>query len=1132
MKTNLRTFSRDAFEQIKAAMKDVREFIAYHNEATPYSWLPPKSAVFFVAKRITDQGLNRSLYDWCFVIESTTRESVHARAFFFVSGTGDQRRIQFASKCHACGVFTEPCSHTRGLIYKAADQDDPASKCYGVFNNNDWGLRDPDIRTAEWDIDQEMQVFDPLVTLQQFAKQVKPKKAWPDGQEVVLQIDSGHVTNEDNLNLAIVTLLCRTSEGELLGVDPAKFQLPPEEDQWHHRALAMGGVRSERAHYPARASDGVSIIAFARAGRLYSHKGDRIKYAGGTAAILGWVPSETEGQRIEPKMDRPWFWMRGDAGPVLDANRMSIADTEFSPKQLESLLLLPELGDEAAEQIRREWADNPRLAETLLPLAPSSRTIEIRNLAWSGVVSTMKTDNGSRVVITAQLLDGDVAVSPDIKNGQLVQIEGDLWYRYVVPNQIASLRELLQATEFNPVQTEGRIVYIGPPGCTMSHVALMLPLLDDCSWITLPEEVNAEMLLPKVARSCAVSCQVAESGRKKASSYDASDPDKQLPPYELVISINAEGQSVSPKNLIAHQAGSHYAFQNGLCRLFGADISHRVVEVQAGKFAILKEASIYATQGTLERLLDHARPIGNRYFLTEGALLRLATTTRLPIEDGPILQRARDKVQKLLAAQGDAEEMVIEGIDGITFSPKQASGVRWLVTLLEEGLGGILADKRGAGKTFQSLGAIALSRSWRAKNKKGPAIVMMELKELDHWVLKHLVDHCSGLKWEVFHGNHKPTDEVLLQADLVVTTYGVFQRHAERFRALNPTFVFADEAKRLKNRQSKTTKEIQTLVNASIISINGTPLYKNIGDTWTSFNLASPGFLGSSTNFASTYRRNADSQDYLDTLRQAMAPLFIRRDIDNGRGMPEKTLIPQFITMDASQIEAYEAARQRVLAQMEAMKGTMTAPQMRFKLRLLLDRLREITASPGNTKKLTSKGETIREMVSEFVEEGHQVLVFSHSNTYVDAIAEILRSEGIPTSVYRGSNAKERNREKDLFKNGHSRVLVLSDLGAKGLDLPEASRVIITDPWIDADEDDQMADRARRFVSTKDLEVFHLICVGTLEEGAMEIQARNRAQEQAILEGAPAPAPSKGLKATTDDYDYLLSFTPSPGANE
>lgn len=1131
MKTNLRLFSREAFEQIKHAMRPIRDLIAFHNDSPSYGLLPPLGAISFVSKKITDSGLIRTPYNWCFVIETNSPGDIHARAFFFATEMDGRRDTVFVSKCPSCGTHTEPCPHTRGLIAKASDPKDSASQCYGVFRDNDWGSRDRDIVPAAWDLDEEMRVIDPLSMLQQFARMVKPRKAWPDGQQVVLRIENSHVTTDDEVQIRVVTLLCRSSTGDLLEVDPAKFDLPADETPWHQLALAMGGVRGERMYFLARKSDGAALISYAKAGRLHSQNGAPVRYAGGTSAIVGWVPSETEGQRIAAKLDRPWAWLRGDSGPLLDANRAAIADTEFSQDQIESLLLLPDLSDEAAEQIRREWADNPRLADTLMPLAPASRKIEVRQLVWVGSSSTLKTDAGPKVSISVRLMDGEIPIQPDTRNGQLVQIEGDLWHRYIVPNQITALRELLIPADFIQAQDGDGIAFGAPAGYTQNHLALLLSLLEDASWIRLPDDAKGEMLPTKGGRGCTISCHVVESGKRKGSSDDAGDLEKQPPPYELIISIGVGGHNVNPKSLHAFRSESNYGLKIGLCKAFGADMSHQVVEVQPGKFAIINEQSILTVQSTLEKLVDHARPMGNRYFLTEGGLLRLATTTALPIEDGPILLQAREKVDKLLAAQGDANEMVIPGIDGITFSPKQASGVRWLTTLLELGLGGILADKRGAGKTFQSLGAIAMSRSWRRKNRKGPAIVMMELKELDHWVLKHLMGHCSGLKWEVFHGNHKPANDVLLQADVVVTTYGVFQRHAERFRALNPTFVFADEAKRLKNRQSKTNQAIQTLVNASIISINGTPLTKNISDIWTSFNLAAPGFLGSSANFGSTYRRNADNPAYLDMLRQAMAPLFIRRDIDNGRGMPSKTLIPQFITMDASQIESYEAARQRVLEQKEAMKGTMTGPQMRFKLRLLLDRLREITASPGNPKKLTSKGETIQEMVSEFVDEGHQVLVFSHSNTYVDAIAEILRSGGIPTSVYRGSNAKERNREKALFQDGHSRVLVLSDLGAKGLDLPEASRVVITDPWIDADEEDQKADRARRFVSTKDLEVFHLICAGTLEEGAMDILERNRAQEQAILEGAPAPAPSKGLQATTDDYDHLLSFTPSSSAD-
>lgn len=1127
MKTNLKPFLLEVFDELKPAVKHVRALLAQQN-AVPFRAVvrQPSEAVFFVARRVTERGFDNIPYDWCFVIESVSRGSPHARVFLFLAQRDGEFHVNTFSLCATCGNNTTLCAHTRGLIEKACNPDDMASEFHGVFRDNDWGVRDPDVYEAPWDMDEESRVLDPLLMLQQFARDIKSKKSWPDGQQVVLRLKNTHVVTADGSRRPIFAVMCRSASDGLSEADPYRFELPAEEVEWHQLALAMGRVQGERMHFIARDSDKPALMRFAKAGRLLSESGQIVSYAGGTEALVGWIPSDSEGQRLVAKLERPWLWMAGDAGPVLDTHGTTIADTEFSREQIEALLLIPDLGDADAQQIRQEWAANPRLAGSLLPLAPASRNIEVRQLKWSGEASNLQTEDGTRVSIKVTLLDGDKPVHPDTKDGKLVQIDGDLWHRYLVPDHESSLRERLKKLYFTSIQERDSIIFLAPELFTQNELALVLTLLDDATWIKLPADAKAQLLPTKADPNCVLTCQVVEVGKKKGSAAGPTDLDKQRPPYELVLSVSVGGHSINPKAIHGFTYPHIGTHQDALCNMFGGGADDDLIEIQPGKFAILDGISSHNAMLSLDRLLDHATMMGNRYFLTEGAILRLATTTGLPIQDSPILHLAREKVEKLLVAQGDAEEMVIPGIDDITFSPKQASGVRWLVTLLELGLGGILADKRGAGKTFQSLGAIALSRAWRKKNKKGPAIVMMELKELDHWVLKHLMGHCSGLKWEVFHGNHKPSDEALLKADLVVTTYGVFQRHVERFRALDPGFVFADEAKRLKNRQSKTTQAIQTLTKASIISINGTPLTKNVADVWTSFNLAAPGFLGSSARFGQSYRQNADDPAYLERLRHAMAPLFIRRDIDNGRGMPSKTLIPQFITMDAAQIETYQAARARILDQKQQMLGTMTGPQMRFKLRLLLDRLRDITASPGTAKKMTSKGETIQEMVSEFVQEGHQVLVFSHSNTYVDAIAEILRSEGIPTSVYRGSNAKERNREKALFQEGHSRVLVLSDLGAKGLDLPEASRVVITDPWIDADEEDQKADRARRFTSTKDLEVFYLICAGTIEEGAMHILERNRAQEQAILEGAPAPAPSKGLKASTDDYDHLLSFTP------
>lgn len=1145
MLTNLaNALTKERKEQVEALLPRVRDTIADMRTRGAGKRISISEIVFYSCLQ-SKQAMHRQHgYALCFVAEGySARDGQVAAIYVYADAVGG--KLQVKPYCRRCIAWyaNHTCEHLEAVANTMAGltENGQPAEFTGIFHTDEWGRDDPDILAVDWT--PELDIQDKLVRRKflRLPEMLGKSTTWPEGHQVVIRLDNRTVQMEDGTKRGVIERLCRTADGELVASDPDRFDLPDEERGWLDRVLKMGKCKEERMSYVFSRYDESALADFAKAGRMFVG-GAQVSYAGGLEGMLAWEPADLEHQRLAVKLEQPWFWMGGETGPVLNATKTRIVAPRLSKEFIETLLLLPPLSDDMAKEVREAWVKHPLLGRTILPLPPSERRIEDKTLSWVGYVferqaasTTADAAEGEgegdrkskEIVLRIELREGDTPVDIDLKNGQLKHIADDLWHRYAISgSHPANTIENLQQMGFKYVKNEAAYEMIAPVGTSLTVVDLALSLFADQKWLQRPAGVKAQI----VGKRDGEDIHLAGALKHAVKTAPA--------PYELALKVTAAGvtvdvplllQSIETWSPIIDALEGRFTQVNSEEIDFDNETKLRLVEIAPGRFILSDQDKLIESMGLVSAILDHTIARGGKHFLTEGALLRLATTKGLPIESSDILEHARGRVAELLQSQQLVGAREIVGIEDITFSPSQAAGVQWLLTLLKQGLGGILADKRGAGKTFQALGAIAESRKWRKQNKKGPAIVMMELKELDHWVANHLLKHCHGLRWAVFH-NHKPDTKELLSADVVITTYGVFQRHVERFRELNPTFVFADEAKRLKNRASKTWKTINTLEGPSIVSINGTPLTRNMRDVWSGFELAAPGFLGSVDRFAKSYRENGDDPAYRARLTEAMKPLFIRRDIDNGRGMPAKTRLRQLVTMTAEQSNTYINARGRVIEQIKELEGTLSAGQLRFRTRQMLDRLRGITASPGRPGHLTSKGEVILEMVSEFVDDDHQVLVFSHNNSYVDAIAEILRGRkgrGIPTSVFRGSDAKERNREKRLFQDGHSRVLVLSDLGARGLDLPQASRVIITDPWIDADEDDQMADRARRFTSVKDLEVFHLICAGTLEEGAMEVLERNREHEQALLEDAPTPAPGLSQRTSIQDYEQLLRFAPS-----
>lgn len=70
-------------------------------------------------------------------------------------------------------------------------------------------------------------------------------------------------------------------------------------------------------------------------------------------------------------------------------------------------------------------------------------------------------------------------------------------------------------------------------------------------------------------------------------------------------------------------------------------------------------------------------------------------------------------------------------LTGGKLKPYQIKGVKWLISLWQNGLNGILADQMGLGKTIQTIGFLA---HLKGKGLDGPYLVIAPLSTLSNWL--------------------------------------------------------------------------------------------------------------------------------------------------------------------------------------------------------------------------------------------------------------------------------------------------------------------------------------------------------------------------------------------------------------
>ncbi len=91
----------------------------------------------------------------------------------------------------------------------------------------------------------------------------------------------------------------------------------------------------------------------------------------------------------------------------------------------------------------------------------------------------------------------------------------------------------------------------------------------------------------------------------------------------------------------------------------------------------------------------------------------------------------------------------------------------------------------------------------------------------------------------------------------------------------------------------------------------------------------------------------------------------------------------------------------------------------------------------------TSEPKKPEELVNELNERQGSVLLFARTQNRVDRIAERLKEQGFKvTRIHGGRSQSQRRQAIEHFREGHYRVLVATDIAARGLDIHHIAHVI------------------------------------------------------------------------------------------
>jgi superfamily II DNA or RNA helicase len=459
--------------------------------------------------------------------------------------------------------------------------------------------------------------------------------------------------------------------------------------------------------------------------------------------------------------------------------------------------------------------------------------------------------------------------------------------------------------------------------------------------------------------------------------------------------------------------------------------------------------------------------------------------------------------------------------------PYQKDGFDFLAHLAQIKLGGILADDMGLGKTLQTLTWLAWLKQRNSKNPR-PSLVICPASVLHNWrrEAEKFTPDMRVLVLESGAARHNLRKQIP-QHDLIVTNYALLRRDLEELQKFSFRAVILDEAQFIKNPGAQVTHSVKQLKCEHKLALTGTPLENRLLDLWSIVDFIQPGYLGTQEQFLETYEprgENAESEQRIARKRLSakLRPLVLRRLKKHvAKDLPDRIEERRDCPLGDEQRKLYLAELRR--SREQVMKAVETQGLNKSKMHVLaaLTRLRQVCCHPSLVGSDTASGktETLFELLDPLIADGQKVLVFSQFVQMLQLLEKECALRNIRTHILTGQT-KDRQEVVNAFQaDGKPGVFLLSLRAAgTGLNLTNASYVVLYDPWWNPAVEAQAIDRSHRIGQTQTVNAYRLIAPGTVEEKIWELQ-QNKAQTIADVLGEEGFA--RSLTAT--DLEYLFA---------
>jgi SNF2 family DNA or RNA helicase len=401
--------------------------------------------------------------------------------------------------------------------------------------------------------------------------------------------------------------------------------------------------------------------------------------------------------------------------------------------------------------------------------------------------------------------------------------------------------------------------------------------------------------------------------------------------------------------------------------------------------------------------------------------------------------------------------------------PYQEIGADWL----EHQQAAILADDMGLGKTVQAI--TALARLLR-RGVVSQALVIAPRTVLATWEseLSRWAPDLTRLRvvptavareeaWRVIRG----------RVHVAITNYEQLRDPPEALSNEPCDLLIADEAHRLRNLQSRVTREIAALPRARVWALTGTPLERDSLDVATLLSLLDPNRFS-----------RQDARLPVAALRARAKPYTLRRrKTEVLDELPEVIESSQILDLLPAQRSAYDQ-----------LSRSPIGPSSGDVLNRITELRRICDIEPVSRESV--KADRITEILEEVRAASEKAVVFSH---LLEPLAELVtRLKQTPAIQFVHLTGASSGRERDeivrRFIEDESVAVMLASarVAGEGLTLTAANHALFFNEWWNPSADAQARDRVVRIGQKRGVRVYRFRCRDTIEENLERILETKR----------------------------------------